>query len=223
MFVNNRQTLVATNDESEKKEYEAFEKLMRGEYEVPNSQKGWYYVHVTTEDGEPVDDDTLYALQLQMGDTYKHDYMTQEQSIDHTNVTEGDIALAKAEEASRQAAAKMTSFFISHISYRLNLFFIFQLYAHPTDTDAAQDIVSQQKENGKHQKQQGGNNGRHNHVHQKGKIKRHVRAEHVYNTADQHDHKNGHRKHGKNHVQDANSFDFYFHILSQGDAPLPLL
>ena len=30
-----------------------------------------------------------------MGDTYKHDYMTQEQSIDHTNVTEGDIALAK--------------------------------------------------------------------------------------------------------------------------------
>ena len=26
---------VATNDESEKKEYEAFEKLMRGEYEVP--------------------------------------------------------------------------------------------------------------------------------------------------------------------------------------------
>ena len=98
-FVNNRQTLVATNDESEKKEYEAFEKLMRGEYEVPNSQKGWYYVHVTTEDGDPVDDDTLYALQLQMGDTYKHDYLTQEQSIDHTKVTEGDIALAKAEEA----------------------------------------------------------------------------------------------------------------------------
>ena len=42
-------------------------------------KKGWYYVHVTTEDGEPVDDDTLYALQLQMGDTYKHDYMTHEQ------------------------------------------------------------------------------------------------------------------------------------------------
>lgn len=98
-YVHNRQTLVATNDESERKEYAAFEQLMRGEFEVPNSKKGWYYVHVTTENGEPVDEDTLYALQLQMGDTYKHDYLTQEQSIDHTKVTEGDIALAKAEQA----------------------------------------------------------------------------------------------------------------------------
>lgn len=103
-YVNNRQTLVATNDESERKEYAAFEQLMRGEYEVPNSEKGWYYLHVTTESGEPVDEDTLYALQLQMGDTYKHDYLTQEQSIDHTKVTEGDIALAKAEEAMSNVA-----------------------------------------------------------------------------------------------------------------------
>lgn len=98
-YKNNRQTLVATNDESQSKQYEAFEQMMRGEYKIPASAGGWYYIHVTTEDGNPVDDDTLYALQLQMGDTYQHDYLTQEQSIDHTNVTDSDIAMAKVEEA----------------------------------------------------------------------------------------------------------------------------
>lgn len=95
-YKNNRQTLVATNDESQKKQYEAFESMMRGTYKM--TQKGMYYVHVTTKDGKPSEDDQLYALQLQMGDKYKHDYMTQEQSIDHTKVTEGDVALAAAEE-----------------------------------------------------------------------------------------------------------------------------
>lgn len=105
-YQNNRQTLLASNDESKNKskQYEAFEQMMRGEYQVKKGG-GTYYVHVTTKDGKPVDDDTLYALQLQMGTTYKHDYVTQEQSVDHTNVTKGDIALAKAENALQSVAS----------------------------------------------------------------------------------------------------------------------
>jgi len=76
---------------------------MRGQYKVQKA--GTYYIHVTTKDGKAVDQDTLYALQVQLGDTYKHDYVTQEQSIDHTNMTDGDIALAKAEAESGSVTA----------------------------------------------------------------------------------------------------------------------
>ena len=102
-YVNNRQTLVATNEEGKGKQTEAFEKLMRGQFDV--SRKGTFYVHVTTKDGKPVKEDTLYALQVQMGDKYKHDYTTQEQSIDHTKMTKADMALAKAQDAIGSATA----------------------------------------------------------------------------------------------------------------------
>ncbi len=95
-YVNNRQTLIATNEEGKGDQTEAFEQLMRGEYQVKKGG-GKFYVHVTTKDGNPVSEDTLYALQVQLGDKYEHDYITQEQSIDHTQMTQGDIALAKAE------------------------------------------------------------------------------------------------------------------------------
>lgn len=94
-YVHNRQTLIATNEEGKGKQTEAFEQLMRGQYEV--SGKGTFYVHVTTKDGTPVSEDTLYALQVQLGDKYAHDYVTQEQAVDHKDVTKGDIALAKAQ------------------------------------------------------------------------------------------------------------------------------
>ncbi len=102
-YVNNRQTLIATNEEGNGDQTEAFEQLMRGEYQVKKG--GTYYIHVTTKDGQPVSEDTLYALQVQLGDKYEHDYVTQEQSIDHTQMTEGDIALAKAEAAVGSVAA----------------------------------------------------------------------------------------------------------------------
>lgn len=96
-YVSNRQTLVATNEEGHGDQTEAFDQLMRGEFQVKKG--GTFYIHVTTKDGQPVSEDTLYALQVQLGDKYEHDYVTQEQSIDHTQMTEGDIALAKAEAA----------------------------------------------------------------------------------------------------------------------------
>ncbi|MBR1778522.1 MAG: hypothetical protein IJ752_08090 [Alphaproteobacteria bacterium] len=102
-YVSNRQTLVATNEEGKGKQTEAFEQMMRGQYQV--AKKGTYYVHVTTKDGKPISEDTLYALQVQLGDKYTNDYVTQEQSIDHTGMTKGDIALAKAEEAVSSATA----------------------------------------------------------------------------------------------------------------------
>lgn len=96
-YVNNRQTLIATNEKGNQKQTEAFEKMMRGQFDV--TKKGTFYIHVTTKDGKPVSEDTLYALQVQLGDKYKHDYVTQEQSIDHTKMTKSDIALAKAQDS----------------------------------------------------------------------------------------------------------------------------
>ena len=43
-YVQNRQTLVATNEEGQGKKTEAFEQLMRGEYKVQKA--GTYYIHV---------------------------------------------------------------------------------------------------------------------------------------------------------------------------------
>ncbi len=100
-YVNNRQTLVATNEEGNGKQTEAFEQMMRGQFDV--ARKGTYYVHVTTKDGKAVSEDTLYALQVQLGDKYQHDYVTKEQSIDHTDMKDSDIALAKAQEAINSA------------------------------------------------------------------------------------------------------------------------
>lgn len=95
-YVNNRQTLVATNEEGKGKQTEAFEQMMRGQFEVP--KKGTYYIHVTTKDGKPASEDTLYALQVQLGDKYKNDFVTQEQSIDHTKMTDRDFAYIKAQD-----------------------------------------------------------------------------------------------------------------------------
>lgn len=117
-YVNNRQTLIATNEEGNGKKTEAFEEMMRGQYNV--AKRGTFYVHVTTKDGKAVSDDTLYALQVQLGDKFKNDYITQENSIDHTKVSDADIALAKAQEAigssmvsSRVLAAQSASALLS--------------------------------------------------------------------------------------------------------------
>ena len=96
-YVNNRQVLLATNDEKNAKGFENFKNLMRGQYDI---DKGTYYVHVSTEDGKPVKEDTLYALQVQMGDTFKEDYLTKETTVSHKGLSEGNLAyMAMTEEA----------------------------------------------------------------------------------------------------------------------------
>lgn len=104
-YVHNRQTLLATNDESNKNGFENFKNIMRGQYEI---DKGAYYIHVATEDGKPVDKDTLYALQLQMGDTYKEDYLTKETAVNHKGMSEGDVAYMGATERAEEGQSSLT-------------------------------------------------------------------------------------------------------------------
>ncbi len=106
-YVQNRQTLVATNEEGQGKKTEAFEQLMRGEYKVQKA--GTYYIHVTTKDGKPVDRDTLYALQVQLGDKYTHDYITKETAVDHTKATEAELRQAKAESESSYSGSSFVN------------------------------------------------------------------------------------------------------------------
>ena len=101
-----RDKMIATNDDSKSKEYAAFEKMMKGEFDAG---KGTYYIHVTTQDGKPVKKDTLYALQVQMGDTYKHDYVTKETAVNHKGLSEGQIQQKKNEEQMNSSMTNATT------------------------------------------------------------------------------------------------------------------
>ena len=109
-FQNKRQTLLASNDESNKKAFENFEKVMRGEFEI---DKGTYYLHVTTEDGSRIKKDTLYALQLQMGNAYQQDFLTKETSISHKGMTDGDLAYQAAVEENSLGTTSLTGSLLS--------------------------------------------------------------------------------------------------------------
>lgn len=84
----NRQVLVATNDTDDAKNYQNFEDMVNGEYKVQRGTE--LFVHVATADGKRVDDDTLYALQFQVGTRYTQNYTTKETSIDH-DMSEGKL------------------------------------------------------------------------------------------------------------------------------------
>ncbi|MCQ2914976.1 MAG: hypothetical protein MJ247_07270 [Alphaproteobacteria bacterium] len=86
----NRQVLVATNDDSDSKNYKNFEDMVNGDYKVQRGTE--LFIHVATEDGKRVDDDTLYALQFQMGTKYTENYTTKETTLDH------DMSQAKLQQ-----------------------------------------------------------------------------------------------------------------------------
>lgn len=92
----NRSNLVASNDEDNEKAYKIFKSMVDGEYKA--SKGTTYYVHVTTPDGKPSKEDTLYALQVQMGDKYTENYTTQEQAVDYEKLSSAEIAQKQAEE-----------------------------------------------------------------------------------------------------------------------------
>lgn len=92
----NRSTLIASNDEENEKAYEVFKSMVDGEFKA--SKGTTYYVHVTTTDGKPSKEDTLYALQVQLGDKYTENYTTQEQAVDYENLSSAEIAQKQAEE-----------------------------------------------------------------------------------------------------------------------------
>lgn len=87
-----RQHLVA-NSAAEKgsKEYENMSAMLKGEY---SAQQGDYYVKVMRDDDTPASEDMSYALQLNMGSGFKHDYVAIEQKSEDTkNKTTSRIAL----------------------------------------------------------------------------------------------------------------------------------
>lgn len=72
-----RLKLFASNEAKEgTKEYDRFEGLINGELRMKNADKGNYFIKLSRLDGKASDTEEPYALQVQMGDTRKHDYMT---------------------------------------------------------------------------------------------------------------------------------------------------
>ncbi len=87
-----RQKLIADSAaEKESKEYENMKALLTGEY---MAQKGDYYIKVSRDEETPNSENISYALQLNMGSGFKHDYVAIEsKSEDSKNKTNSRIAL----------------------------------------------------------------------------------------------------------------------------------
>ncbi|MDR1025924.1 MAG: hypothetical protein LBL47_00860 [Lactobacillus sp.] len=89
---NGKEVLVAdSHAEYGSKEYKAANEMLTGEYKA---KKGDYYVKVSRDDDTPVKEEIAYALQMQVGTTYKHDYIvTETASDDYKNKTISKIPL----------------------------------------------------------------------------------------------------------------------------------
>ncbi len=90
-----RQHLIANSAaEKDSKEYENMSAMLKGEYAA---QQGDYYIKVTRDDETPTSENMSYALQLNMGSGFKHDYVAIEQkSEDSKNKTTSKIALTSS-------------------------------------------------------------------------------------------------------------------------------
>ena len=78
-----KQVLVADSAEDEGSELrENLELMLTGEYEA---SKGTYYIKISRDETVDSDEEMPYALQIKMGDTFKHDYVAIEQPSEDTN------------------------------------------------------------------------------------------------------------------------------------------
>lgn len=91
-----RQQLVADSSaDKESKEYETMKAMLTGEY---MAQKGDYYIKVSRDEEIPASEDVSYALQLNMGEGFKHDYVAIEsKSDDSKNKTSTKIPLTTSD------------------------------------------------------------------------------------------------------------------------------
>lgn len=92
---NGREVLIGDSTaEKGSKTREAMDSILKGEY---RAQKGDYYIKITrNEDSVGKNDEVPYAMQITMGDTFKHDYvMTEKVSEDTTNKTESKIPMTQ--------------------------------------------------------------------------------------------------------------------------------
>ncbi len=87
MTINNKEVLIADSTaDQDSEEYQNMVALMSGTYKA---EAGQYYICVGTSETITDDDESFpYILQIQQGDSYKHDYVTtQSYSSDSTNKT----------------------------------------------------------------------------------------------------------------------------------------
>lgn len=87
-----RQQLIADSSaDKESKEYETMKALLTGEY---MAQRGDYYIKVSRNEDIKSSEEISYALQLNMGKSFKHDYVAIESRSDDTkNKTTSKVAL----------------------------------------------------------------------------------------------------------------------------------
>lgn len=97
-----KQVLVADSAEDEGSELrENLELMLTGEYEA---SKGTYYIKISRDETVDSDEEMPYALQIKMGDTFKHDYVAIEQpSEDTNNGKESKIPLTTSSSGSLSA------------------------------------------------------------------------------------------------------------------------
>ncbi len=118
--VKGRLVLYASNDEKAGKANDKFEQLISGEDKV--TQTGKMYIKISRlEKDDPLKTVENYTVQVQMGDTYKHDYVTIEQQSANTpekgknkvSTTAADIALANASKNALITATQSASDMLS--------------------------------------------------------------------------------------------------------------
>ncbi len=91
-----RTKLIASNDESKTELYEKFKELMTGDTKV--QETGTYYIRVSRKEGASMQTEEPYLIQVQMGDSYKHDYVTTESATDQSSAAQQNALLDKVQE-----------------------------------------------------------------------------------------------------------------------------
>ena len=81
---------------------EAMDQILSGEY---RAKKGEYYIKVTRAEDADQKDDVAYALQIQMGNSYKHDYVAMEASSSDTKNKKTSIVPSTTDYASNTLSA----------------------------------------------------------------------------------------------------------------------
>jgi hypothetical protein len=107
-------TVIGSNDASNDQAYANFEQMIRGTYKIDRQSMGTMYLHVSRIDGKKLDSTENYVMQMQVGDSYKHDYVTIERApqdgVDDSAtvgyVSDVDKLLANARVSSNMLAAQ---------------------------------------------------------------------------------------------------------------------
>lgn len=101
---NGKEVLVGDSSaEKGTKTRDALDKMIQGEY---RAQKGEYYFKITRNDDVERNEEVPYAMQISMGDSYKHDYVATEQvSSDTKNKKESRIPLTQSDSTTGSLSA----------------------------------------------------------------------------------------------------------------------